>query len=556
VAQKVTPRDLTNEKTNLIDDDLIEMWDSETDTNGKIKVSNLSIKKYVGDPILTDDILIPVNGIKDSQNNRSVQKKISWNPYEEWKKTAGLLKFNRGEAGVFGEYENLWQSPSLSNATLTDVGEWEKIENTTAAAGYALVTLSTAQDEVYCSFVAKKGNTDDINIVLRQGGLTHNTSYTFSTGSFGSPGNFDSITSTQINGTDEVIIKMVVTGSASGTDYFRVFASNAATSGLYTYYKEISCIGGIDYPVPYVKGIHTADSWVHPVNWNESTDWTIDMWFKPEKTDTGVLFDTRANGGQEGLIVAWSSGNFQIATIAGGVATSVNSSVTPVVSQYSHCKIVYESGTRTRIYVNGSLGATITINVPVYTDLEPLITFDRYNSIDLLNGYISEIMIRPSADITDTHYTLNKPWTNPENVIEAEYGAYIDKYNNIVGDTITTEGEDAYSVVEQYTIGDQTVTKWSNGDMEIRDYQLISSLAITTAIGSEYKSATNVGVLFPESFTGTISVLKTVMSASHFIYIASGSNADLSAGNWVATSPVSITASTVEYTSVSKGKWK
>ena len=521
----------------------------------------LNDKNYQGDSIETTDILIPVNGKIDSQNNRSVQKKVSWNPWEAWKESSvtGDLRFNRGEAGVFGEYENLWQSPVLTSVTLTNVGDWEKIEQFGGAQGEARVTLSTAQSKTSSAFILKKGNSDVVQILLSMGGVIQSFKFVFSTGSItGVTGTFDTLTVKEIVQHQEYLIEFTKVVTPSGTDYLRIFPSQSVTVGHYTYFKDISYVGGIDYPVPYVKGTHTADSWVHPINWNESADWTIDIWFKIDALDPTATYilDTRAIVGDTNFLILRYSGS-NLAILAGdGSTTTQNFSVAPTLGEYNNIKLVVELGSQFRAYLTSSLVATITTNVP--TTLAPIIMFG--NNIDKtawMNGDYSDIMIRPTADVTTTHYTLGLPWTNPENTINAEHGAYVDKYGNYVGETFTGMEEDVYSIVEQYTIDDQTVTKWSNGDMEIRGVVSLVSIAITATSGALFRNVATQTISFLDDFIFLPKIILEVsQNTSANIVCSRSTGSSVSSTNLYIFSTTSQASVTVFVDYVIKGTWK
>lgn len=525
----------------------------------------LNDKNYQGDPINANDILIPVNGKIDSQGNEAVQKKISWNPWKVWKESSvtGDLRFERGEAGVFGEYENLWQDPTNVNSTSTQVGEWTKVEQTGGSIGYENVILPIAQDEVFFSRILKKGNTNVVSLLLELAGANNVVDLDFTTGlTTITAGSFDSISVTEIEANQEYKIDVIKTGVASGTDGARVFAARSittATAGLYTYYKDISYIGGIDYPVPYVKGIHTADSWVHPVNWNESTDWTIDIWFKPN-TDSGYAFDISdpSTTNDEKVILYYSGGNFTIRTTAGGAASFTTLSIQPIINQYSHVKAVWISSTSVAVYMNNVLSNTHTATVPATTDMSPIINIGMANAgNNQLNSYISDLMIRPTADVSTTHYDSGLPWTNPENDFNGLHGSYIDKFGNYVGETFTGMEEDVYSVVEQYTIGDQTVTKWSNGDMEISGVVSLVSIAITATSGALFRNVATQTISFLDDFIFLPKIISEIsQNTSANIVCSRSTGSSVSSTNLYIFSTTSQASVTVFVDYVIKGTWK
>lgn len=515
---------------------------------------------YAYDPINTDDIFIPVNGEFDSQGDKSIQKRISWNPWKAWKTASinGDLRFNRGEAGIFGEYENLWLDPAgVTWGTSTTVGDWYRLEGEGGGTPYCTSTSTTNLSKAVCSIHTKLGNHGAFLGEITIGGIQKRFTFSYSTGLI-TPivGSFDSLHVKTIVAGSEYIITYKASEAPTGSDQMRIFPVDVPTAGLYNYFKDISYVGGIDYPVPYVKGIHLADSWVHPVNWNISTDWSIDIWFKPEGTD-GYLFDTINSSLSTRILVSYLSGNLRIFTQAGGASSDILSTQ-PILGQHSNIKLVYISGTSLNAYLNGVLVGTILTNVPASSDLNPICALGSQQSlVTQLNGYFSDVMIRPSADVSTAHYASGLPWANLENLLHGEHGAYVDKFGHYVGESFTSMEEDTYSIVEQYTIGDQTVTKWSNGDMEIIGLVVFPSIALTSTSGSLFRnsSAGNITVTFIESFIEITTVIPTPIGISANL---------MSARPWVvsvddftnyAFSTISET-SDLELYFIAKGKWK
>jgi len=521
-------------------------------TREDIYPSNIN---YEGDPIESGDILI--QGDYDSLGNKSTQKKISWNNYESWK-YPGSLKFPKSEAGIFGAYENLWTGPTIASGTVATVGEWEKLINGTGTKATSTVTLGTAQDDVSIQFFIKKGSTDVFEASLILAGTTNTFTFTFTTAALATTaGAFTTLTATEVVANQEYLITIIQSDTASGTDSLSLHASSLTTTGLYTYYKDVSYVGAIDYPVPYVVGEHTADSWIHPVNWNESTDWTIDMWFKSAETVPvdKWLFSVGLDAGYYVQARITTGNLIRLYTDDGSASGANTAAITP--SDYTALKIVYTSGVSVAVYVNGVLLLTKTTNIPTNTDIAPILTLGSVSGLTgQLDGYITDVMIRPSADVTTTHYSGGLPWTNPENLIESQHGATLSEDGHLVVESIESRTEDAHTIVEQYTISDQTVTKWSNGDMEIIVNVTSSSVPITTASGALFISSLNAAVTYVEAFISIDSVIRTPHSSSPLGVFSAAVPTITDLPAYYFWKSVSATITTINSTNVSKGKWK
>lgn len=534
-------------KSSLDEDDRFAIKDSAVTVGNHdknvitpvVRKSMLKEIQYTGDPILPTDILIPANGIVDSQNNRAIHKKISWKPYEDWK-TQGItgdLRFNRGEAGIFGEYENLWQSPTLTGATLDSIGGWEKYANTAAAQGNNGQTLATPQTKISCSMRVKRGTANVALLILNATGTTNSINLTFSTGIISiTGGSFDFISASEIVANEEYLIAFTKTGIASGTDKLRCYASGDATIGEYTYYKDISYVGGIDYPVPYVKGIHTADSRIHPVNWAKSENWTIEMWFKSEDiASTNFLFDARDPGLLDGFSAYYNTGVLTVFSVKDGISSQTAFSVQPTVGEYSHLKVVYGSDVNLRAYLNGILVATVSTNISTNTDIGPtLFVGSRANSLLYANAYIADINIRPTADTSTSHYDSGLPWGNPKDIILSETNYGMDEYGHMRARTITATEEDAYSVVEQYSIGTETIIKYSNGRIKHIESAGSESDGVFYTFIEEFKTIESVQITCSNnSTTATVNATsKTVTGYTIKTDQATGTYTEISEGTW------------------------
>lgn len=556
-----TPRDLLFQKKVLTSQEKVELYTFDEEVNGYIRGDHI-VTKYNADEIETDDILISVNGVYDSRNNRAIEKKVLWNPYEEWKSTgvSGELRWNRGVAGVFGEYENLWGlSLNDINQTRAGVSDWEKLEFTAAVIGSTQQQDSVSRSSAFGSFRCKRGNSDTVRFNLQLGAIAHFGFLTFSTGLITiSGGTFDLLEAIEIVANQEYLVRIIVSEAPSGTDSLNLSASNTAAAGLYTYVKDIVYVGGVDYSVPYVKGTHTPDSWIQPVDWASSENWSIDIWCKAQDDspiDNHLI--TIGNDSKDAVDIRYiASGVVRITTTNGGVSTSVNS-VSQTTTEYHHIKVVWVSTTSVALYFNGSLLITATVNVPDISIVAPVLYIgQREDGVAQFVGFIADMMIRPSFDVSTDHYDSGLWWTNPENVFEAEMGAYVDKFGNYVGESFSAPRDDVYSIWDQYTVDDQTVTKWSNGDMEISGKQVFSSLSITTPSNTMYRTSSAVADIdLIESFISVSEAFSNILDGTGNYYQPKVAGLTTSSVQQFVFSDVSITVSITIGFSV-KGKWK
>ena len=137
----------------------------------------------------------------------------------------------------------------------------------------------------------------------------------------------------------------------------------------------------------------------------------------------------------------------------------------------------------------------------------------------------------------------------------------IDKWGNVIVEDISEQDDAEYSIVEQYTIGNQTVTKWSNGDMEIIHKWIVGSTAVTTANGSNFISAGQVLTDYIESFTASnrddIEVQGTANGDAAFgVWLIKAQNETTRPGTCFFASSTSITLTRGSMNIKSKGKWK
>src|SRR5204863_9672149 len=85
---------------------------------------------------------------------------------------------------------------------------------------------------------------------------------------------------------------------------------------------------------------------------------TIDGWINPNANADAVYFGKSANSSND-FVLLYQFSNLSAIIKAGGTETTINTSVSPSLGQWTHIALVY-NGTDMRVYVNGVLtgGAT------------------------------------------------------------------------------------------------------------------------------------------------------------------------------------------------------
>lgn len=133
-------------------------------------------------------------------------------------------------------------------------------------------------------------------------------------------------------------------------------------------------------------------------------DFTIDFWFYPNNTTSGVVYGRTASGQNNILVYIGANVTDRVSfygAVSGG-GTAILSAGTPSVSVWQHCAVVRQNGIVT-VYLNG-IGGTPTSNaVALDSTYVPTIGAYTHTFTNAFNGYLDDFRITKGV----ARYTAN-----------------------------------------------------------------------------------------------------------------------------------------------------
>ncbi|RLD58464.1 MAG: hypothetical protein DRJ01_12530 [Bacteroidetes bacterium] len=372
----------------------------------------------------------------------------------------------RGTYPFFREYTNVIQTSTEtieSDATLTNEGDWKKIEATATSSGTLASVRKTSDPTVNDGFLH----------ILLKNGIGDKTQITFFGGTTGAMRvDWDTKAFTSIDGGQDVslcyfisdeIASINLIGVDTAKTSVRIYAelNTGYTDGDSSYYKELMLVD-LDYPVPYTKGTHQANKLQYVLDYSTSTSWTIEGWFFANNQSlTQYLLDPAPPGKLNDIALFYYGGDFTLSTGDGSAASTLI--LTGIVDQeYNYFKIIITSGTSVDIYINDETVQSKTTNPPDVNLMSKVFTIGcDYAFNNPLLGYVQDLRFYAGSDTSTTHYTSGLPYYNPNKTMgkNALWSIYKGHFSGIF--------DNAGRIIFSDILDGQYITKWDTGLMMI-----------------------------------------------------------------------------------------
>lgn len=361
--------------------------------------------------------------------------------------------------GVFYEYENIIDNTLLptagSSCSVSFEEEWIRVEATAAttnndnsAASYSFTDFTTNGT---CSMLIKRGgSTASSQVIIRDSTTTRfNIEIAWIAKTISYHDSTVNVNKSFFLSDDIVFISGLGAGTGSDTIYLYSEDYASASSGAYSFYKNIQVVDDI-YPFPYTVGTHEQDNLAYDLTWGSTG--TIEFWadvqFNYDTAIDIVLFDNRLgdssstnafylyfNSATDKLMITFGN----TAGTAFNFATDAYTSGTWLTRGFHHFKITYDTANTTNVQLRIDGGSDLITTRPTYSgtfSLNNRLYIGRGNysmpPASYFNGAIDDILWQPTVDTTNTHYTGGNPYI----VLNKTYGANgnytVDQQGNIV----------------------------------------------------------------------------------------------------------------------------
>lgn len=470
---------------------------------------------------------------------------------------------SRGNYFFSKEGENLLDNPALVTkgwvrATEDDIAGWKRLTNTGTSSFYANYhDFQGTNNRIFCSVRLRRGNTPSaLSIVYARDELATASAYVSV--------NWTTKAFTASNCTDysyfvddnECVIAFTTDDLGVIMARMDITPDGGTTVGGEVGYYKDPFVHARWFYTPYHESAKRAGVACWPIRWEDSNDWTLECWFKPNGiTSThrllfDAVFDTST--GFSSFAVFWDQTGWALYSSDAGSAGFIYLSGI-VENTWNHIKVIFSSGAYLNAYVNGGAVQSKTTNIPDVENLDhALLIGDNAEHTLPFNGFITDFAIYPGIDTSNTHYNSGLPYRNPEKIYTDFGNTAISQYD-VAGDTSNT-GRIIYDDI----IDGWYVTKYDTGVMTIWTEQGIT-VDTTIATGSLFRNDPSLPAAridYPVIFVGDNPHCSAVLTYTFNNVAASPFNSQLNYCELTIFSTTSVTNNIVYVTVKVTGRWK